>query len=207
MKPIRLKSFYLSGFRFLIHLVALAWLCFVFVGAFAGKLPGDPVQYLLDFTGIGAFNFLLLSLLISPLSQKLKFAQLMVCRKTLGVYSAIYALAHLGTYIGFELQFEWSLIGNEIISRPYISVGMLSLFILTLLLITSLNFIKRKMRSKWQKLHNFAYLALCFTLLHFLMSTKSSDAQAYLYAVFTLVVLIFKRKKLKNILKKSLQTN
>jgi sulfoxide reductase heme-binding subunit YedZ len=169
--------------------------------ALNGQLRGDPVQHLLDFTGIGALHLILLSLCVSPLAQYFKFAQLMRIRKTLGVYASIYALAHLYAFVAYELQFEWLLVAAEIVERPYITVGMAALIILTALLVTSLDNIKRKMAGQWQKLHNFIYLAVGLACLHYLWAVKSEIYEPLIYMALAAVLLILRREKIKKIFK------
>jgi len=130
-RPIRIGNNWLRVLRYAIHAIGALWLVLVYYSALNGSLPGDPVQYLLDFSGIGALHFLLLSLTISPLAKMLKFSQLMRIRKTLGVYAAVYALFHFYTFTAYELQYEWLLILDEIIERPYITVGMIALLVLS----------------------------------------------------------------------------
>lgn len=195
-KPLRISPKYINITRLMIHLVSLIYLAWTLYAAITGLLPGDPVQYLLDFTGIGALNLLLLSLSISPISQIFKFVQLIRLRKTFGVYAAVYALSHFGVFIVFELQFEWGLILSEIVKRPYITVGFSSLLILTFLLITSFDFAKSTLKRKWQSLHNWVYLALALACLHFLWSIKSTEIDALIYFAMGSVVLLVRKDKL-----------
>ena len=199
--PIRIAKIYITFARVCIHATSLVWMFVVFQQAFIGTLDGDPVQYLTDFTGIGAINLLLLSLTVSPLAEFLKFGQIIVLRKTFGVYAAIYALSHLAVFIVFELQFEWGLIASEIVDRPYITVGFSALLILTALLATSFQTIKRKMGSTWQKLHRWVYIALVLALVHFLWSIKANELQPYIYICIGALLLFLRRKKIKMIFK------
>jgi sulfoxide reductase heme-binding subunit YedZ len=200
-KPIRVKPRFLTLARISTHVGICLWAVCYFYQAFTGALPGDPVQALLDFTGIGALNLLLISLVVSVLSQHLKFSQLMRFRKTFGVYAAVYGLLHLSTFIAFELQFEWALVAKEIVSRPYILLGFTGLLLLLALLVTSINSIKKRMGPSWQKLHNWVYLALILVNVHFIWSTKSIDLQAIIYASLSTIVLLSKRKKIIRIFK------
>lgn len=200
-RPIRVANYWMHLLRLSIHVIAAVWLMWIYYQGLNGMLPGDPVQYLLDFSGIGALHLLLLSLCISPLAQRLKFSQLMRIRKTLGVYSAVYALFHFYIFIGYELQYEWLLIADEIIKRPYITVGMTALVILFTLLLTSLNTIKKKMGSYWQRLHNLTYLALLLGCIHFLWSVKSDWYEPAIYIAIAALVISLRRKKIHKIFK------
>lgn len=199
--PIRVNRHAITVIRYAIHAIAVIYLIVVFYAAINGSILGDPVQYLLDFTGISALNLLLASLVISPVSLHLKFAQMLPLRKTLGVYAAIYALSHLGVFIAFELQFEWLLIVSEIIERPYITVGFGALIILTLMLLTSFKGAQKVLGKTWQKLHNWVYVAVFLACLHFLWAIKSTELAPIIYAVLGLLLLLARKNKIKRIMK------
>ncbi len=50
------------------------------------------------------------------------------------------------------------LLGSELISRPYLTLGILSWFILLALAVTSFQRMQRKLGKRWQTLHNLIYL-------------------------------------------------
>ena len=165
-----------------IHMLCLGWLVHQYWLAIGDQLGADPVEALLRFTGIGALNLLLLSLMISPAIRLLKLPKLIEFRRLIGLYAFAYACAHLFNFIAFELQFDWQLIGSEIIERPYIAFGMGCLTILVLLALTSFNKVKRQMGTRWQRLHNWVYLALVLAVFHFGMSVKLDLTEPIIYS-------------------------
>jgi sulfoxide reductase heme-binding subunit YedZ len=199
--PLRIAPSWVLLSRLLIHGISALWLAYIYYAAIEGNLPGDPVQYLLNFSGIGAIHLIMLSLLISPLAQYFKFAQLIRIRKTLDVYAAVYAIFHVYVFVAYELKYEWLLILEEIIKRPYITVGMLAFLILSSLLVTSLQSIKKAMASKWQKLHNFIYPALILGCIHYLWSVKSDWYEPTVYLILALGLLFLRKNKIKKIFK------
>lgn len=203
---IRIHPTWLTIVRLSIHLGALALLGVNYYWGLNGQLQGDPVQALLDFSGISTLNLLIATLLIAPLAQNLKFAQLMQIRKTFGVYAAVYALFHLYIFIAYELAYEWFLIVEEITQRPYITVGFIALTLLCLLLVTSLDAIKKRMRARWQKLHNAIYLIVMLGALHFLWSVKSNIAEPIIYLCIFICLLFLpkiRRNRIRAIFKRS----
>lgn len=182
--------------KFFIHLICLFLLVNQYWLALNDSLGADPVEAVLHFTGIGAFNLLILSLSISPLIRLFKFTSLIKYRRMLGLYSFVYALAHLLSFLAFEVQFDWVLFINEIIERPYMTFGMLAFLILLSLTLTSTNKVKRKMGKSWQKLHHWVYLAIVLATIHFYMSVKSDISEPLLYGAITLILLSFRHKKL-----------
>ena len=95
------------------------------------------------------------------------------------------------------MQFDLALFFNEIIDRPYITVGMAALIILFSLAVTSLSSLKRKMAKNWQRLHNGVYLALLLIALHFFWSVKSDIVEPGVYFVIALFLLSQRKEKFK----------
>ena len=192
-------------FKLFIHFAALLPLVNAYYLALTDQLGADPVESIIHFTGIGAFNLLLLSLAITPISKRFKISILLKVRRLVGLYSFIYALLHLLNFLFFEVQFDWSLFLNEIIDRPYITIGMVGLLTLLALAITSIPILKKRMGKNWQKLHNWVYLAAVLVGIHFYWSVKSEiiEPSIYLFITVTLLALRFKKfKKFKKRIKK-----
>jgi len=188
------KSFVLKS---VIHLFSLLPLINLYYLAFTDNLGADPVEAVIHFTGIGAFNLLLLTLLVSPLAKKMKQGFIMNSRRLLGLYCFTYASCHVFNFFAFDLQFNLNLLFSEIIKRPYITIGMVAILLLTALAITSLNRIKRQMGRSWQKLHNCNYLIVLLVSTHFYWSVKSEIIEPLIYISVTLILLALRRQKLK----------
>jgi sulfoxide reductase heme-binding subunit YedZ len=189
-------------FKVFIHLAALLPLVNAYYLALTDQLGADPVESIIHFTGIGAFNLLLLSLAITPISKRFKISILLKVRRLVGLYSFAYAFLHLLNFLVFEVQFDWSLFLNEIIDRPYITIGMVGLLTLLALAITSIPLLKKRMGKNWQKLHNWVYLAAILIGIHFYWSVKSEIIEPSIYLFITLTLLTFRFKKFKKRIKK-----
>jgi sulfoxide reductase heme-binding subunit YedZ len=183
--------------KVIIHLAALIPLINLYYLAFIDLLGADPVERVIHFTGIGAFNLLLITLLVSPVAKKFKQGYLLQVRRLLGLYAFSYAFMHLLNFLAFDLQFAWSLFFYEVVERPYITVGMAAFLLLTLLAITSLNTLKRKMGKSWQSLHNMSYLIVALVGVHFYWSVKSDLISPIFYLLITAILLSFRYKKIK----------
>ncbi|WP_137167194.1 protein-methionine-sulfoxide reductase heme-binding subunit MsrQ [Salinimonas lutimaris] len=194
-RPARLTRPQILVGKSLVHLLLLGLLAFQFQLGLSDQLGADPVQALLNFTGLNAIHLLLITLLVSPAAKHLPCADLMKYRRLLGLYVFVYALAHLTTYILFELQLNWPLIGSEIIKRPYITVGFAALLILAALSVTSPNSIRRRMGRRWQKLHNLIYLCAGLALLHYSWSQKVLLAEPLIYWAIAIVILLLRKDK------------
>jgi len=184
-------------FKLFIHFAVLLPLVNAYYLAFTDQLGADPVESIIHFTGIGAFNLLLLSLTITPISKRFRVSILLKVRRLVGLYSFTYALLHLLNFLVFEVQFDWTLFLSEIIDRPYITIGMAGLLILMTLAVTSISLLKKRMGKHWQKLHNWVYLAVALVGVHFYWSVKSEiiEPSIYLFVTFALLALRFKKFK------------
>jgi len=183
--------------KLLIHLCCLIPLVYVYWQAFNDELGADPVEAVIHFTGIGALNIFLVSLVISPLAKKLKQGKLLHVRRLVGLYAFTYAVFHLLNFLFFEVQFDMSLFVSEIFERPYITVGMIAFIILTALAITSPNVIKKYIGRRWQTLHNFTYLAGAAMVIHFYWSVKSEIIEPLVYITLLAVLLTFRKDRFK----------
>jgi sulfoxide reductase heme-binding subunit YedZ len=188
--------------KLFIHLAALLPLVNAYYLALTDQLGADPVESIIHFTGIGAFNLLLLSLAITPVSKRFKISMLLKFRRLVGLYSFTYAFCHLLNFLVFEVQFDWLLFLNEIIDRPYITIGMIGLLTMVALAITSIPSFKKRMGKNWQKLHNWVYLAVLLVGIHFYWSVKSEIIEPSIYLFITLMLLAFRFKKFKKKIKK-----
>ncbi|WP_302050955.1 protein-methionine-sulfoxide reductase heme-binding subunit MsrQ [Vibrio coralliilyticus] len=193
----RLSPKAITGLKVVIHGVSLSFLLLLVLKALAGGLGGDPVQGIIHYTGISALNTLFVSLLVSPLAKWTKQGALVRVRRLVGLYSFFWAVLHLVAYATLDLGLDWSLLASELIKRPYLTVGGAVWLILLSLSVTSTKAMQRRLGAKWQKLHNWVYLALLLAPIHFYWSVKSEVTEPTIYILIALVLLGFRWKTLK----------
>lgn len=98
-----------------------------------------------------ALKFLLATLLVSPLARYAKQPLLIRVRRLLGLWCFARATLHLTSYTLLELGINnLALLGSEIITRPYLTLGMISWAILLALAVTSTQAMQRKLGRRWQ---------------------------------------------------------
>ncbi len=185
----RLTSKHLFWLKTVIHLVALWPVGYLVISVLTGDAGGDPVQYIIHYTGVGALNTLVVLLMISPLARRLKQGILIQTRRLIGLYVFAYASLHIMAFISLDLLFEWSLLLQEILKRPYILVGAVAYLILIALSITSLKIIRKKMGRRWQQLHNWVYLVAILVPIHFYWSVKSEIIEPSIYILIVIGLL------------------
>lgn len=182
--------------KFIIHLAAALPLLWLILAVDQSWLSADPAKDIQHFTGRMALKLLLATLLITPLAQYAKQPLLIRSRRMIGLWCFAWATLHLVSYSLLELGLSHlSLLGKELLSRPYLTLGILSWLILLALALTSSQAVMRKLGSRWQKLHNFVYLVAILAPIHYLWSVKTLSPQPILYTLIALILLLFRYKK------------
>lgn len=177
----------------MVHIFSLIFMIYFVLLTLQGGFGADPVKGMEHFTGKAALNMLLLTLLVSPLAKGFRQGLLMKLRRMLGLYSFFWATLHFAIYISLDLSFDFSLLGEEIFKRPYLTIGAVCWVILLLLAATSFQKIQRKMGKKWQTLHYWVYLALILAPIHYYWSVKSGLIEPSLYLVVAVLLLIWRK--------------
>ena len=131
-----LKPLHVKIVQLLLHIGCWWWLGRGYWLALNDKIGGEPVESLIHLYGITALQLLLVTLVITPFVHYSRQSALMRLRRPLGLYSALFASAHLAVYIVYELQWQWRELISEVIKRPYITVGFCAWLLLTALAIT-----------------------------------------------------------------------
>ena len=97
---------------------------------------------------------------------------------------------HLLVYAVLDQGLLWSQIVEDILKRPFITVGMAAFVLLLPLAATSFDAAIRRLGARrWQALHRLVYLATGLAVLHFWWKVKADTAEPAIYlAVFVLLL-------------------
>ncbi|MCI0752952.1 protein-methionine-sulfoxide reductase heme-binding subunit MsrQ [Teichococcus vastitatis] len=147
-----------------------------------GELGSRPVTEAIHMTGLWAIRILLISLLVTPLRQMLRWPRALLVRRMLGLGALSYALIHL---LLFAVDLKWDLakVISEIALRIYLTIGFAALLGLVVLGVTSTDgWVRRLGGRRWQALHRVAYAIAVLALVHFTLQTKLDVTEAMLTA-------------------------
>lgn len=186
------KSFYRLT-KPVIFLVCLLPLAVLFLRAFelAGfGLGANPIEELLHELGRWGLKFLLLTLTITPLRRWTGWTWLLRFRRMLGLYVFFYIVLHFITYAVLDQGLDISAIVEDIIERPYITLGMTGLLLLIPLAATSTKGMMRRLGRRWRKLHRLIYVIAVVGVWHFYWQVKLDTLDATIYALLLTVLLI-----------------
>ncbi|CAH0213309.1 protein-methionine-sulfoxide reductase heme-binding subunit MsrQ [Erwinia aphidicola] len=196
---VRLSVKQITGLKVVLHLAGFLPLLWLLLSIDQGWFSADPAKDIQHFTGRMALKFLLGSLLITPLARYGKQPLLIRVRRLLGLWCFAWATLHLVSYSLLELGISnLGLLGSELVSRPYLTLGIISWLILLALALTSFQKAQRKLGKRWQLLHNGVYLVAILAPIHYLWSVKVYSPQPWIYALIAAILLAWRYKKIRN---------
>ena len=175
---------------------SLALLPFVIIALRAagiyGELGANPVEEILDHFGNWALRLLLVTLSVTPLRHLVGKPWPLRFRRMLGLFAFFYAAMHFATYIWLDQGLALTAVIEDIIKRPFITLGLICVLMLLALALTSPHAARRRLGKKWQKIHYLIYPAAILAVWHFWWQVKKDFVEPLIYAVILAVLLVFR---------------
>ena len=161
-------------------------------GFYTNDLTANPGDYITDQTGSWALALLVISLCVTPLRRISGWNEAIRLRRMLGLFSFFYATLHMLTWVVFFHFFDVDFLVEDVIERPYITIGMATFLILLVLAVTSNRFSIRKLGRRWGKLHRLVYVAAITGVIHFWWLVKADTTEPQRWAVAVAALLGFR---------------
>lgn len=167
---------------------ALPPVWFLYLGL-TGGLGVEPIKELEHRLGEIALQALIATLAVTPL-RRFTGIVLVKFRRALGLIAFYYVTCHLLVWLFLDVQI-WSQIWGDILKRPYITIGMAAFVLLIPLAVTSNNFSIRKLGApRWRRLHRLGYAAAILGAVHYVMLTKTWQAESLIYLGAVIALLL-----------------
>ena len=171
----------------LVPLVLLLW------DLYHKRVGPNPLEFATRTTGMLTLIFLSLTVAVTPLRKIFGINSLVKVRRMLGLFAFFYGALHLLTYVWFDRLFNLASVGQDVVRRPFILVGMTAFILMVPLAITSTNkMVKRLGGKRWARLHRLVYLAAIAGVVHFWMLVKSDIRLPLTFAFILLFLLGFR---------------
>jgi len=154
-----------------------------------GHLGANPVEAIQDRFGNWALRFIMITLAVTPLRRMTGWNWLVRFRRMLGLFAFFYVLLHFLTWLILDQGLLMSAILEDIVERPFITIGFIALVLLTAMALTSTNGMRRRLGRRWQKLHNSVYLVGILGVWHYWWQVKQDIAEPLVYAVILAILL------------------
>ena len=168
----------------LLPFAALLW------GIAADSLGANPVERMTHETGEWALRLLLATLAMSPLRQWTGQAGFIRFRRMLGLYAFFYVCCHFSIWLLFDHGLDLGAMLEDIVERPYITLGFSALVLLVPLAVTSNQAAIRRLGRRWRTLHQLAYLIVVLAILHFIWLVKADYLEPGIYAIIAILLLL-----------------
>ena len=147
------------------------------------QIRGEWVKQITHRTGYWGLVLIVASLAVTPFRRLAGWNWLQPYRRTFGLFGFFYISVHFLIYVFLDrqLQYDFALAFDEmledIVKRPYITVGFTGFVLMIPLALTSTKASIRRLGKKWVALHSLIYLTALAGVVHFLWSQKADYTQ------------------------------
>jgi methionine sulfoxide reductase heme-binding subunit len=173
-----------------VWVVALVPLAGLLYGFWIDDLTVNPIEYVTRELGETGLRLLLASLALTPLRILFGIGWPITLRRLLGLFAFFYVVLHFGVWIVLDHFFDWRTMLDDVVKRPWITVGVAALLLLTPLAATSpTGMIRRLGGVAWRRLHRLVYVAAVLGALHYIWLAKKVLVEPWLYAAVLAVLL------------------
>ncbi len=175
----------------IVFLVCLLPAALIVTDAFGltGQLGANPVEEILDRFGNWSLRLIMVALAVTPLRRITGWNWLLRFRRMLGLFAFFYVLMHFLTWLVLDQGLLLSAIAEDLLERPFITIGFAALLLLTAMAVTSTDGMRRRMGRSWQKLHYSVYAVGILAVWHYWWQVKKDIAEPLVYAVILSVLL------------------
>lgn len=190
------RVLFLKAIAFCLALTPLSFYVYQFIYASLA----NPVEYVTRATGDWALRFLLLTLAITPLRKLTGWRELLKFRRMLGLFAFFYVCVHFAIYAILDVVLNNDLtlsaviayLVEDIIKRPYITVGFVAFLLLIPLAVTSTRAMIKRLGRNWQKLHRLVYLIAVLAVIHYWWLVKKDLREPIIYSLILALLLLLR---------------
>ena len=182
----------------LLPLVRLFWL-----GA-NDDLGANPIEFITRSTGTWALVFLCITLAMTPLRLITGSTIWIKLRRMLGLFCFLYACLHFAIWFWLDQNLDIQSMWSDVVKRPFITMGFLTLVLLLPLALTSNQWSVRRLGKRWSVLHKLIYIIACTAVAHYWWhkAGKNDLDTVSIYAAIILILLVCRLPILKSSLQK-----
>lgn len=160
------------------------------------RLGPNPVEDITHRTGDATLYLLLATLSVTPIRRLTGLGAVVQVRRMVGLFAFCYAVLHFSTFVVFDHFFDIATMIEDVLGRPYITVGFTSFVLLVPLAVTSTKgWVKRLGGRRWNGLHRLVYVAAAGGVLHYLWLVKADTRRPVLFGLALVVLLAFRLRR------------
>ncbi len=172
---------------FLACLWPLGWLVY---NMFFGDLGANPVETITNTTGIWTLRFLAITIAITPIRWLTKWNPIITFRRMIGLFAFFYGTVHFLIYFVLDRSLMFDGLWEDIVERPYITVGFTAFVLMIPLALTSTQASIRRLGGKrWNLLHKLVYVSAALGVVHYWWKVKLDVTDPMVYAAIVAALL------------------
>lgn len=149
----------------------------------------NAVEDIQDRFGNWGLRFVLITLAVTPLRQATGWNWLARFRRMLGLFAFFYILMHFLAWLVLDQGLLMSAILEDIVERPFITIGFVAFLLLLAMAMTSTNGMRRRLGKRWQQLHYSVYVVGILAVWHYWWQVKLDARQPAIYAAILALLL------------------
>ena len=158
-----------------------------------GNLGVNPIEKIMDELGLMALRLIIITLMITTLSNIKPLKSIVVLRRMIGLFAFYYVCLHFSTYIVLDHFLDMQFIIQDIIKRPFITFGFISfLFLIPLASTSTNNMIKRLGFKLWKKIHYLIYPVAILASMHFYVLVRADKTEPVIYMGIIILLLLYR---------------
>jgi sulfoxide reductase heme-binding subunit YedZ len=159
-------------------------------GAFWGDLGANPVETITNTTGIWTLRLLVITIAITPARWLTTWNVLVLFRRMIGLFAFFYATLHFSTYFVLDHSLMFEGVWEDVVKRPYITMGFTAFVLMIPLALTSTQgWIRRLGGRRWNLLHRLVYVSAILGVIHYWWKVKLDTTNPRYYAVIVAALL------------------
>ncbi|MGQ0737168.1 MAG: sulfite oxidase heme-binding subunit YedZ [Acidobacteriota bacterium] len=167
-----------------VFLACLGPLTWLIARAFRDELGANPVEEITNTTGIWTLRLLAVTLAITPARWLTGWHPIVSFRRMIGLFAFFYGSLHFMIYFVLDRSLLFDGLWEDIVKRPYITVGFTAFVLLIPLAVTSTKgWIRRLGARRWSLLHKLVYVSASLGVLHYWWKVKLDVSDPMVYAV------------------------
>ncbi len=170
-----------------LYIVGVVPVAYLFWLGINGGLGAEPIKKLEQEIGGIGLQLLVAGLAITPL-RRFFGINLIKFRRAIGLLVFFYIVVHLLVWLLIDVQDVWR-IWQDILKRPYITIGMVGFTCMVPLAVTSNNWSVRRLGGAWRRLHRLTYIVAVLGAVHFVMLVKGFQIEPLIYLAVILALL------------------
>jgi methionine sulfoxide reductase heme-binding subunit len=173
-----------------VFLAALAPFLWLLYNAFWGDLGANPVETITNETGIWTLRLIVATIAITPIRWATRWNPIITLRRMIGLFAFFYGTLHFSIYFVLDRSLMFEGLWEDIVKRPYITMGFSGFVLMIPLALTSTKgWIRRLGGPRWNLLHKLVYVTAILGVIHYWWKVKLDVTNPMIYAAIVAMLL------------------